>query len=529
MQVSRMALVVSAMLASFQLLGQTQGKERPVEHPTFYRTIQIDGLSIFYRETGPKDAPTILLLHGLPSSSRMFEPLLTRLAGQFHMVAPDYPGFGHSDAPTSKEFSYTFDNIATVMDHFTEALNLTRYTLYMQDYGGPVGFRMTLAHPDRVEALIVSKCRRPQRRPRNELEDQACVLGGPRLTRGHAADQLALAGRHADAARGERPEPREVRSRSVDRRIRVPEQARRGRHPERSLLRLPQQRGRLPDVAGMDAKDSAARAGALGSQPRGIDLSKPLEDGIFAWIQGVFAEHPVLVFRDQDLSAAELAAFGRRYGTPRRHALIKYRHADCPEVSWLTNVDETGKTDWYGVKRATDWHTDSTYEDTLPLLAMLHAKEVPSEKGGTMFADMRAAYEALPEVRKQLLSGLTGLHGRSTGPAGERLYGDDKGVTEKKYQEVQWPAVTRHPVTRRPILFVNPMHTHGFVGMKREEAWPLIDELAAHATQERFVYYHRWRVGDVLIWDERATMHRGAGDYRPDERRIMLRTIVYPN
>jgi taurine dioxygenase len=94
---------------------------------------------------------------------------------------------------------------------------------------------------------------------------------------------------------------------------------------------------------------------------------------------------------------------------------------------------------------------------------------------------------------------------------------------------VRWPAVTRHPVTGRSILFVNPMHTHGFVDMKREEAWPLIEELAAHATQERFVYYHRWRVGDVLIWDERATMHRGAGDYRPDERRIMLRTIVYPN
>ena len=207
---------------------------------------------------------------------------------------------------------------------------------------------------------------------------------------------------------------------------------------------------------------------ALGTEALGIDLSKPLGEGTFAWIQGAFAEHPVLVFRDQDLGAPELAAFGRRFGAPRPHALIKYRHADCPEVSWLTNVEETGKIDWYGVKRATDWHTDSTFEDTLPLLAVLHAKEVPSEKGGTMFADMRAAYEALPGARKQLLSGLTGLHGRSTGPAGERLYGDDKGVTEKKYHEAQWPAVTRHPVTGRPILFVNPMHTHGFVGMKRE-------------------------------------------------------------
>ncbi|MFT3882395.1 MAG: alpha/beta hydrolase [Gemmatales bacterium] len=124
------------------------------QHVT-YHTVKVDGLSIFYREAGPKDAPTLLLLHGLPSSSRMFESLLTRLAGQFHLVAPDYLGFGHSDAPSPKQFQYTFDNIAKVMDHFADTLKLTKYTLYMQDYGGPVGFRMALAHPDRVQALIV--------------------------------------------------------------------------------------------------------------------------------------------------------------------------------------------------------------------------------------------------------------------------------------------------------------------------------------------------------------------------------------
>src|SRR5437870_9252032 len=140
-------------LASFQLLAQ--GKERPMEHPTFYRTIQIDGFSIFYREAGPKGAPTLLLLHGLPSSSRMFEPLFARLSDRYHLVAPDYPGFGHSDWPDPKKFAYTFDHIAETMNHFTEALGLSRYTLYMQDYGGPVGFRMALAHPDRIEALIV--------------------------------------------------------------------------------------------------------------------------------------------------------------------------------------------------------------------------------------------------------------------------------------------------------------------------------------------------------------------------------------
>ena len=130
-------------------------KDNADEHKTTYRTKLIDGLTIFYREAGPKDAPVLLLLHGLPSSSRMFEPLFVRLADRYHLIAPDYPGFGHSDWPDSKKFAYTFDHIAEVMTHFTEALGLSRFTLYMQDYGGPVGFRMALAHPDRVTALIV--------------------------------------------------------------------------------------------------------------------------------------------------------------------------------------------------------------------------------------------------------------------------------------------------------------------------------------------------------------------------------------
>ena len=134
---------------------QTLREEQTMKYPTFYRTVQIDGLSIFYRESGPKDAPTILLLHGLPSSSRMFEPLFTRLSDRYYLVAPDYPGFGHSNWPDPKTFAYTFDHIAEIMNHFTEALGLSHFTLYMQDYGGPVGFRMILAHPDRVEALIV--------------------------------------------------------------------------------------------------------------------------------------------------------------------------------------------------------------------------------------------------------------------------------------------------------------------------------------------------------------------------------------
>lgn len=120
-----------------------------------YRTVAIDGLSVFYREAGPPDAPVLLLLHGFPSSSRMYEPLLRRLAGPYRLIAPDLIGFGHSDAPDPKAFAYTFDHLAAVVDRFTVALGLRRYSLFLQDYGGPVGFRLAEAHPERVAALVI--------------------------------------------------------------------------------------------------------------------------------------------------------------------------------------------------------------------------------------------------------------------------------------------------------------------------------------------------------------------------------------
>src|SRR5246500_4975669 len=140
----------SVMIVVATSLGIEAQKKGPcMDQQVLYRTVKVDGISIFYREAGPKGAPAILLLHGLPSSSRMFQPLLTRLADKYH------PGFGHSDWPDPKQFAYTFDHIAQLMNGFTEALGLSHYALYMQDYGGPVGFRMALAHPDRVQALIV--------------------------------------------------------------------------------------------------------------------------------------------------------------------------------------------------------------------------------------------------------------------------------------------------------------------------------------------------------------------------------------
>jgi len=120
-----------------------------------HMTATVDGLSIFYREAGDRRNPTLVLLHGFPSSSVMFRDLMPRLADRFHLLAPDYPGFGRSEAPSPRAFRYTFDHLAEVVDHFLEGQGADRYGLYLQDYGGPVGFRLALAHPERVRALIV--------------------------------------------------------------------------------------------------------------------------------------------------------------------------------------------------------------------------------------------------------------------------------------------------------------------------------------------------------------------------------------
>ena len=120
-----------------------------------YKTTKVKGLDIFYRKAGSPTNPTLLLLHGFPTSSRMFRNLIPQLADRYHLVAPDYPGFGASSAPPVDKFNYTFDNLTDVIDELTQTLKLERYSLYVQDYGAPVGYRLAVKHPERVQALIV--------------------------------------------------------------------------------------------------------------------------------------------------------------------------------------------------------------------------------------------------------------------------------------------------------------------------------------------------------------------------------------
>lgn len=144
-------LILSLLIgsvASAQASGTATG-------PVFHKTIEVNGINIFYREAGSKDKPTILLLHGYPTSSYMFRNLIRDLADDYHLVAPDYPGYGKSDQPLMRDFDYTFDNLAQVVDEFLSALNIDRYSIYLMDYGAPVGYRIATKHPERVQGLII--------------------------------------------------------------------------------------------------------------------------------------------------------------------------------------------------------------------------------------------------------------------------------------------------------------------------------------------------------------------------------------
>lgn len=150
------ALMTALVLPMHQAsAAETSSHASKPETAVSYHTVEIDGVKVFYREAGPKNAPAVLLLHGFPSSSHMFRNLIPQLADRYHVIAPDYPGYGQSGQPAMDKFTYSFDHLAAVVDKLTSQIGLTQYAIYVQDYGAPVGYRLAAAHPERISAIVV--------------------------------------------------------------------------------------------------------------------------------------------------------------------------------------------------------------------------------------------------------------------------------------------------------------------------------------------------------------------------------------
>jgi taurine dioxygenase len=264
----------------------------------------------------------------------------------------------------------------------------------------------------------------------------------------------------------------------------------------------------------------------LGAEIRGLDISRPLSPSVAEALKRAFYEHAVLVFRGQTLVPEQHLAFGRVFGNTEPHVALKYRHPEYPDLTYLTNVRPDGSVDPLGVTRAGSWHTDGSFMKVPSAIGILYSLEVPSSGGDTLFSSTCAAYEALSAEMKERIASLRAIHLYGAGPLSK---GSNVPLTKEQeglYPAVEHPIVRTHPITGRKALYVNPQHGCGIVGMDQDSAMELLADLLDHATAPEFQYRHRWQRGDVVMWDQAATLHRAGGGYPAGERRIMMRTIV---
>lgn len=257
----------------------------------------------------------------------------------------------------------------------------------------------------------------------------------------------------------------------------------------------------------------------------GVDLSRPISDVAFQPIREVFHDHAVLVFRDQRLDKKTLAEFSRHFGPLLVHVLNQYLAADVPEVMRLSNTDESGNRIVFR-NGAEAWHTDLSFTARPSLATLLYGEAIPPEGGDTLFCDTAAAFEALDAAMRCRIADLKAVHSFSRYQArrfAERPLTDEQRA---KTPDVAHPVVRIHPDTGRKALFLGDDVISHVEGMDRAEGKALMDELLRHATSDRFCYRHRWRRGDLVIYDNRCTLHRATGYDENAHERTLLRTSI---
>ena len=274
------------------------------------------------------------------------------------------------------------------------------------------------------------------------------------------------------------------------------------------------------------------RSGAACGAEIEYDLSRMPDPATFAAIEGAFHDNIVVVFRDQKLSNERHIEFSRRFGPLEVHIVKKYLLPGYPEILLISNVRNAAGEHIGLADAGFTWHTDTSYRRQPSRCSLLYAREVPHDAAGaplgdTLFASTLAAYEALPQAMKKRLDGLKAVHRYSS----RRRVADSPRpkLTQAQLDEtpdVAHPIVRTHPYTGRKTLYVTEGECVGIKGMPDDEALDLIAELDAHCVRPEFIYRHKWRVDDLLMWDNAAAMHLAVCDYALPQRRLMHRTTV---
>lgn len=274
----------------------------------------------------------------------------------------------------------------------------------------------------------------------------------------------------------------------------------------------------------------------IGADVEGVDLAG-LDDATFAAIERAWLDHLVLRFREQTLTDASLMAFSRHFGpldrVPVRAAGVlgndDRRVAVAPEardwVNIISNVKVEGKPIGGLANYEARWHTDMSYNDIPPMASVLYGMEVPPSGGDTWFANMYAAYESLDDATKQRLDGLVCIHDASRNSAGELRRGFSETTDPSQAVGARHPVVRTHPATGRKCLFLGRRRNAYLVGLPVADSEALLDRLWTHATQPAFCWAQQWRAGDVVVWDNRCTLHRRDA-FDDSYRRVMHRTQI---
>jgi taurine dioxygenase len=268
-------------------------------------------------------------------------------------------------------------------------------------------------------------------------------------------------------------------------------------------------------------------SGPLGAEIVGLDLKAAMPDDTTAAVNRALADHIVLVFRKQDLSAPQFLAAAERFGEPLIQHLSQYQAPDCPMVSYVSNQEKTEAGAPKLLGKA--WHTDHSFQPEPPKTTMLHGVELPKQGGDTWFANMRLAYDELPGALKDRIDGLEAIHAyRESREVMSRDEREAEMLTdeEERANGVVHPVARTHDERGSRAIYINPLRIKRFIGMGADESTDLLAELTAHATSDAFTYAHAWRQGDVVLWDNRQVLHRVEHNYDLAEKRLMHRIIL---